>query len=116
MASRWDGRKTSTEEWKTGLSRLGMGDGGIVRRSANSCLSCWFSSDYQVGVHWMDGMHRLTCICDNPCSLRSLGDDFGNWLRRIGCRQQKQAWHEEQRLGVPILFPPTLYQDRYSIN
>jgi hypothetical protein len=46
-------------------------------------------------------MHRLTCICDDPCSLRSLGDDFGNWLRRIGCRQQKQAWHEEeQRLGT----------------
>jgi hypothetical protein len=49
-------RKMSTEEWKTGLSRLGMEDGAIVRRSANSCLSCWFSYDYQVGVHWMDGM------------------------------------------------------------
>jgi hypothetical protein len=63
---------------------------------------------YHVGSHmiiklvctgWMV-CNRLTCICDDPCSLRSLGDDFGNWLRRIGCRQQKQAWHEEeQRMG-----------------
>jgi hypothetical protein len=48
-----ENRKTSTEEWKKDLSRLGMDDEGIVRRSANSYLSCWLSYDYQVGVHWI---------------------------------------------------------------